>query len=124
MQAIWEQPCSDLEAAGQRMGRVFAELFGQLVITGQLPVPAVDEVDAELLAAVLALEEQHLGSGKDELPPTVLVRFVQCWTRLYGCVALEVSGQLHWALTDTTPMFELTLRECAELLGVAISTSP
>ncbi len=119
MQAIWEQPCSDLEAAGQRMGRVFAELFGQLVITGQLPVPAVDEVDAELLAAVLALGEQHLGAGKDELPPTVLVRFVQCWTRLYGCVALEVSGQLHWALTDTTPMFELTLRECAELLGVS-----
>ena len=118
MQAIWEQPCSDLEAAGQRMGQVFAELFGELVTSGQLPVPSVEDVDPALLQAVLSVGEQHLGAGKDELPPTVLVRFVECWTRLYGCVALEVSGHLHWAMDDTAPMFELTLRECAELLGV------
>jgi AcrR family transcriptional regulator len=124
MQAVWEQPCSDLEAAGQRMGSVFAELFGELVTSGQLPVPAVADVDADLLAAVLALGEQHLGTGKGELPPTVLVRFVECWTRLYGCVALEVSGQLHWAMTDTAPMFELTLRECADLLGVSELYAP
>jgi AcrR family transcriptional regulator len=118
MHAIWEQPCTDLEAAGQRMGKVFAELFGELVSSGQLPVPSVEDVDPALLAAVLSVDEQRLGGGKGELPPTVLVRFVECWTRLYGCVALEVSGQLHWAMEDTSPMFELTLRECAELLGV------
>jgi AcrR family transcriptional regulator len=117
MHAVWEQPGSELEAAGQRMGKVFAELFGELVAGGQMPVPAVEDVDPALLAAVMSMGEQHL-AGKEELPPTVLVRFVQCWTRLYGCVALEVSGQLHWAMDDTAPMFELTLRECAALIGV------
>ena len=118
MHAIWEQPCTELEAAGQRMGKVFAELFGELVTSGQLPVPDAQDVDPALLAAVLAMGEDHLGGGKDQLPPTVLVHFVECWTRLYGCVALEVSGQLHWAMEDTAPMFELTLRDCANLLGV------
>lgn len=117
MHAVWEQPGSALEAAGQRMGNVFAQLFVELVASGQLPVPSVEDVDPALLAAVLASNDQHLGE-KGELPPTVLVRFVQCWTRLYGCVALEVSGQLHWAMNDTAAMFELTLRECADLLGV------
>jgi AcrR family transcriptional regulator len=117
MHAVWEQPGSALEAAGQRMGNVFAELFVELVASGQMPVPSVEDVDPALLAAVLASDEEHLGE-KGELPPTVLVRFVECWTRLYGCVALEVSGQLHWAMDDTAPMFELTLRQCGELIGV------
>jgi AcrR family transcriptional regulator len=122
MHAVWEQPGSELEAAGQRMGKVFAELFGELVAGGHMPVPAVEEVDPSLLAAVMSMGEQHL-AGKEELPPTVLVRFVECWTRLYGCVALEVSGQLHWAMDDTAPMFELTLRECAALIGVDLFPS-
>lgn len=104
----------ELEEAGQRMGMVFAELVGELVATGRLPVPARDEVDPALLAAVGATVPDEAKG----LPVTVAVRFAQAWTRLYGCVAMEVSGQLAWAMADTSPMWELTLRETAEMMGV------
>lgn len=37
---------------------------------------------------------------------TVIYLFVAAWTRLYGIVAMEVSGHLRWAMTDVEPLFE------------------
>jgi AcrR family transcriptional regulator len=106
-------PCEGpLEAAAQRIGQVFAGLFAELVQQGFMRVPRPEEVDPELLAAVSHGVHDH------DLPPPLFVRFVQCWTMLYGCVCMEVFGHLAWAMDDTTPMFELTVRNCAELLGI------
>ena len=39
--------------------------------------------------------------------------FLECWVRMYGTVAMEVSGHLSWAMPDGAPMFEQTLRSMA-----------
>lgn len=102
---------SELEAAGWNMGAVFAGVYADLLRSGAVRAPSEAEIDPDLLAAVAAKRPV------DGVPLTALVRFVECWTRIYGCVSLEVSGHLHWAMDDTTSMFEVTLRQCADLLG-------
>jgi Tetracyclin repressor-like, C-terminal domain len=52
------------------------------------------------------------------MPAPLLARFVQSWVMLYGCVCMEAFGHLAWAMDDTEAMFELTIRQCAELLGI------
>jgi len=37
---------------------------------------------------------------------------------LYGMVSLEVFEHLHFALDDAAPMFEITLAELADLVGL------
>ena len=44
--------------------------------------------------------------------------FLRCWVRLYGMVSLEVFEHLHFALDDAAPLFEYTLAELADLVGL------
>lgn len=64
-----------------------------------------------------ALERYRDGLGVD-LPVGAMVIFLRCWVRLYWAVSLEVFGHLHFALEDAAPMFEITLTELADLLGL------
>lgn len=113
-------PCDGpLEEAGERMGAVFGELFAELLRTGEMRVPSPDEVDPGLLAVVARSQKPG-----EALPPTALVVFTQCWAKLYGCVVLEVSGHLTWALEETSPMFELVLREGLGLMGMPEAYTP
>ena len=51
---------------------------------------------------------------------TVPVRvFLACWSWLYGAVAMEVFGQLRWALTDASALFESELVRLGRLLAPA-----
>ncbi len=43
--------------------------------------------------------------------------FVAAWTRLYGIVAMEVFGQLAWAMTDVEPLFEVELARTVRQLS-------
>jgi AcrR family transcriptional regulator len=112
-------PCEGpLEAAAQRIGHVFAGLFADLVQHGFMRTPVPEEVDPALLAAVSE------GVKDYDLPAPLMVRFVQCWTMLYGCVCMEVFGHLAWAMADTEPMFELTIQQCGELIGIGEHYQP
>ena len=44
----------------------------------------------------------------------MIAHFVSAWTRIHGVVAMEVYGQLRWAVTDVEPLLEL---ELARILG-------
>ena len=44
--------------------------------------------------------------------------FLRCRVRLYGMVSLEVFGHLGFALDDPSAMFDYTLAELQELLGL------
>jgi AcrR family transcriptional regulator len=106
-------PCEGpLEAAAQRMGQVFAGLFIELVQRGFMSMPVPEDVDRELLAALAEASKNY------DMPTPLLVCFVQSWTMLYGCVCMEVFGHLAWAMDDTTSLFELTARQCAQMLGI------
>jgi AcrR family transcriptional regulator len=97
---------------GQRLEGVFATLFADLWTRYQFPTPA--HVDPDLAAQLDAWREST-GSAV----PTGAVRvLLGGWVRVYGLVALEVFGHLRFVLTDPEALFEETLREFAEMLGV------
>jgi len=107
-------PSREPHAAGQRFALVFASLFGALWARAPFPVLADDDVDPDLRPQLHAYLDE-LGAP---LPVGAAQMFLSCWIRLYGMVALEVFGHLHFALTDPEPMFEAELALAARQLGV------
>jgi AcrR family transcriptional regulator len=104
------QECA-LEFAG-----TFYTLFLELWNRFRFPVPSDDEIDPEMRAQ-LARFRDKLGLSTD-LPAGAHLIFLRCWMLLYGAVSMEVFGHLGFALTDPAPMFELTLRDLARLVGL------
>jgi AcrR family transcriptional regulator len=107
------------EGCGRRFAGTFLGLFLELWQRAPFPVPADDEIDPVLLAQLLQYRSA-LGTdlpGITAMPTGGVLAFLRCWVRLYGAVALEVLGHMKFALEDSSPMFELTLSELAELIG-------
>jgi AcrR family transcriptional regulator len=110
-----EHAASKPHIAGMRFAGVFLALFAEVWARTQFPVPRDDEIEAELstqLQAFLALLNAGLPVGAAQV-------FLSCWIRLYGMVALEVFGHLHFCLTDPEPMFETELADLGRLIGIA-----
>ena len=101
------------DCAAKFSGEFFA-LFLELWRKHPFPVPADDQID-QGLREQLAHYRDLLGV---DLPLGAGLTFLRCWVRLYGMVSLEVFGHLHFALDDAAPMFEITLAELAELVGL------
>ena len=93
----------------------FLALFYELWTRHPFPVPADDEIEPGL-AAQLARYRDGLGV---DLPVGAILIFLRCWVRLYGMVSLEVFGHLGFALDDPAAMFDYTLAELRELLGLS-----
>ena len=93
----------------------FLALFYELWTRHPFPVPADDEIEPAL-AAQLARYRDGLGV---DLPVGAILIFLRCWVRLYGMVSLEVFGHLGFALDDPSAMFDYTLAELRELLGLS-----
>jgi AcrR family transcriptional regulator len=89
---------------------LFLELWNQL----PFPVPGPDEIDAGLRDQLIAYRDR-LGA---DLPAGAVLTLVRCWTLLYGAVAMEVFGHLSFTLPDPAPMFDITLGELAQLVGL------
>jgi AcrR family transcriptional regulator len=98
-----------MEFAGSFIG-----LFLELWQRHPFPVPADDQIEPGLVTQ-LARYIHALGV---DLPAGAALIFLRCWVRLYGMVSLEVFGHLHFALDDAAPMFEITLSELADLVGL------
>lgn len=103
-----------IDACAAKFSGTFFTLFLELWRKHPFPVPADDEIDPGLRAQLARYRD---GLGID-LPLGAGLIFLRCWVRLYGMVALEVFGHLHFALDDPSPMFEFTLAELAELVGL------
>ena len=104
------QECA-LEFAG-----TFYTLFLELWSRVRFPVPSDEEIEPELRAQLTRFRDK-LGLSAD-LPAGAHLIFLRCWILLYGAVSMEVFGHLGFALTDPGPMFELTLRDLAGLVGL------
>jgi AcrR family transcriptional regulator len=103
-----------VDECASRFGNEFVRLFYELWQRNPFPVPADGQIDPGL-AAQLARYRDGLGV---DLPLGAALVFLRCWVRLYGMVSLEVFGHLQFALEDTEPMFDYTLGELAELIGL------
>ena len=101
------------DCAAKFSGEFFA-LFLELWRKHPFPVPRDDQIDPSLREQ-LAHYRELLGA---DLPLGAGLTFLRCWVRLYGMVSLEVFGHLHFALDDAAPMFEITLTELSELVGL------
>ncbi|SCL30330.1 transcriptional regulator, TetR family [Micromonospora nigra] len=96
--------CADADHPGARFGAVFVEPFLDLWHRNPWPGPP-----PELLRERLGDRLEPLRASHGEIPIEVTYAFLAGWTRLYGLVAMEVFGQLSWALTDPGPLFDLEL---------------
>ena len=92
----------------------FLALFYELWSKHPFPVPADDEIDPGLLAQLVRYRDA-LGA---DLPAGAVLTFLRCGVRLYGVVSLEVFGHLGFALDDPSALFDYTLAELQELLGL------
>jgi AcrR family transcriptional regulator len=102
-------PCA-MEFAG-----TFFALFAELWQKQPFPVPRDDELSPALREQLARYRD---GVGGGSIPLGALLTFLRCWVRLYGMVTLEVFGHLSFAMDDAAPMFEYTLAELAELVGL------
>jgi AcrR family transcriptional regulator len=109
-----DQAVAEAHEAGGRFAATFADLFSAMWLRSPFPVPPDDQIEPELAGQLLAYLEV-IGAP---LPVGAVQLFLSCWIRIYGIVALEIYGHLHFALTDVEPMFEAELASCARMLGV------
>lgn len=110
-------PVGPVEEAADRFGKVFRGIFVQLWQRRPFAVPDPADLDPRLPAELKRISAGPLG-------PSELYVFVACWVRLYGAVAMEVFGQLKWAVEEGEALFETELRQLSRLLGMAEEYRP
>jgi AcrR family transcriptional regulator len=109
-------PDDIIEECAQKFSNEFLVLFYELWQRQPFPVLADEQIEPGLLAQLTRYREAF-GVAAD-LPAGAALTFLRCWVRLYGMVSLEVFGHLSFALEDTSALFEYTLTELAELIGL------
>jgi AcrR family transcriptional regulator len=92
----------------------FFALFLELWHKVPFGVPADEQIDPGLRDQLVRYRNA-LGAS---IPLGAMLTFLRCWTVLYGAVAMEVFGHMRFALEDPAPMFELTLGDLANLVGL------
>lgn len=107
-------------ACAAKFSGTFFTLFLELWRRHPFPIPADHEIDPGLRDQLACYRD---GLGVD-VPLGAGLVFLRCWVRLYGMVSLEVFGHLRFALADASAMFDLTLSELADLVGLAYTPSP
>ncbi|MBF6334004.1 TetR/AcrR family transcriptional regulator [Nocardia transvalensis] len=93
---------------------VFRDEVAARWTTNPFPVPELSELDPGLREQLTAYSRSIDG----QLPPEAAHVFLVCWIRLYGLLCMEVFGQVKFAFTDLTPIYEDALREICGALGL------
>ncbi|TCN29985.1 TetR family transcriptional regulator [Kribbella orskensis] len=99
--------------AAMRFGAVFKDLVAQVWHQQPFPSPSDESLGPELVAQLQQKSEYF-----DGMPAGAVYLALNCWTRLYGLICMEVFGQLHWALEDAGAYFQAQLYEIGEALGL------
>jgi AcrR family transcriptional regulator len=109
-----EHEDSGKHEAGIRFAGIFLGLFVEIWRRAPFEVPADEDLPPRLLEQLTV----YASTTGLTLPAGAGQLFLSCWIRLYGLVAMEVFGHLHFALEDVEPMFEAELASAARLLGI------
>jgi Tetracyclin repressor-like, C-terminal domain len=97
----------ELDHGGARFCEAFFRVLDEQPIT-------VDDVGGAALAHSF---QPYFDAFGDRFPLPVVTQFLSCWARIYGLIAMETFGQLHWAVTDAGPLFELELERTLRTLA-------
>jgi len=115
--ALGQQPSNACEEASSRFGSLFAQAFLQMWEVAPFDVPAGDELVPGIEAGLLPYWTWLTETLSPGMPIGAVVRFLEGWVRIYGSVAMETFGHLHWAMPDGEPMFEQIMRSLGESIG-------
>ncbi|MDN3356564.1 TetR/AcrR family transcriptional regulator [Actinomadura sp. DC4] len=105
------------DEAGSRLGGIFLRLFAELWHRQPFPVPTDEEI-TPALRHQLRLFGAECGADEAGVPLGVLRLYVSSWVRLYGLVAMEIFGHVHFMLEDPDPLFESELADVARTIGL------
>ena len=108
-------PEGPAEEAGTRFGGVFLGIFAEIWMRRAFHIPAESDLDPVLLDQLQSLTRVV----DPRLPAGARYRFLACWVRLYGAVAMEVFGHMQWAVDEGGGFYETELRQLSGLLGMA-----
>ena len=86
----------------------------ELWLRSPFPVRGPEAIDPGLRRQL----ERFRDATGAAIPLGAILVFLRCWVKLYGAVSMEVFGHLGFALDDAAPMFEITLSELAEDVGL------
>ncbi|RZU49727.1 TetR family transcriptional regulator [Krasilnikovia cinnamomea] len=97
--------CGPVHEAGARFGETFFTVLDEIWRNRppDEPPPGLSE------PTLREVFQPYLELFGDRFPLPLVYLFMAAWTRLYGIVAMEVFGQLQWAMTDVEPLFEAEL---------------
>jgi AcrR family transcriptional regulator len=116
---VGDEPDEITGECGRRFAATFFVLFVELWQRNPFPIPDDDQIDPSLRGQLEVFRARMLdGPHGPPLPVGAMVTFLRCWTKLYGAVTLEAFGHFRFALEDPSPMFEYTLAEMADALGL------
>ncbi len=102
--AEFADTCGDPDHPGLRLGEVFLAPLLDLAQGRPLPTPPAEVLRQRLDGHLTPFANNH-----GELPIEVAYLCLSAWTRLYGLVAMEVFGQLSWAIDEPEALFETEL---------------
>jgi AcrR family transcriptional regulator len=120
---------AECHRAGSRFGQTFAEIFAEMYQRAPFDVPQPEDLPpglVEQLRQFVGLLVMPPGTNAERMqisigsavPIGAAQVYLSCWARIYGLVALEITGHLCFALTDVEPMFEAELAFTLRQLGV------
>lgn len=100
--------------AGHDFEQIFLDEVVRLWESRPFEVPRTEELPTSLREQMLRYSDLI----EQRLPPGAAHVFLACWIRLYGLLCMEVLGQLDFAYTDITPVFEDCLSDLCSMLGL------
>lgn len=105
-------------AASRRFGAVFCDLFAEHWARQPFPIPSPSELSPPLIRSMQGCcDAASTDERPSTLPPGAAAIFLQCYTRLYGIIAMEVFQHLNWVLDDVEPLFERELAGLCQLVN-------
>ncbi len=98
----------------------FSELFTRLLGRYDVPIPADDELDPRVVAALKgdATPTTQLPGEPGSVPAGLVWIFERAWARLYGTITLEVFGHVHPEFIASGALFRATMQDIGADLGL------
>jgi AcrR family transcriptional regulator len=107
--------CLTPDHPGPRFGAPWLAILTELWHEHPFPAPPRARLEAELGPSLGPFRVQQA----PDAPIEVVYAFLAGWTRLWGLVAMEVFGQINWALDSVEPLFEVELATFLAQLSAA-----
>jgi AcrR family transcriptional regulator len=106
-----------VDASGASFGEFFGDIYVRIYQKYQFPLPADDEIDPSVAAAIRDSGQTKLPCDFPGMPLGLSWIFIRAWTRLYGTVTIEVFRHMDPVIIDSGALFAAMLEDNARDLN-------